>query len=210
MIKPYLFATVLSLLLSSSVTGKKNIKTKFTNEPIYDIGCTPFNMNGVQLCTAGISASNLTVIRQQQSEWCWAASISAVFAYYGHPVSQARIVKETFGQIANVPGQPYQIYSALTRTWTDDNGTDFDVNADVLTANAITAIQDLSNNAPLICGTLGHAMVLTALEYYHDVNDHIDISRAIVRDPWPYNNNRRVLTPQEFFNITFLVRISVS
>jgi len=29
---------------------------------------------------------------QQQDEWCWAASISNVFAYHGHPVSQARIV----------------------------------------------------------------------------------------------------------------------
>lgn len=27
---------------------------------------------------------------QQQDEWCWAASISMLFSFYGHPVSQLR------------------------------------------------------------------------------------------------------------------------
>jgi hypothetical protein len=31
---------------------------------------------------------------QYQSQWCWAASISMVFAHYGHRVSQERIVRE--------------------------------------------------------------------------------------------------------------------
>ena len=175
-----------------------------------DIGCTPFDANGVQHCTVGIPSGGLSVIRQDNTEWCWAASMSAVFAYYGHGVTQERIVQETFGSIENAPGQPAQIFSALNRRWTDDSGNSFDVTADVQSANAYTAIQDLSNNQPLIVGALGHAMVLTYLEYDHDVYNHVQITIAGVRDPWPDNQNRRALSAQEFYNISFLVRIRVN
>lgn len=207
-----IFISAIAVISLQLATNRPPVEQHLANGAIEDfqIGCTPFNGYGVQHCTAGIPSNQLYVIRQRASEWCWAASISAVFAYYGHPVSQERIVKETFGQITNVPGQPDQVYAALSRSWTDDNGTDFSVNADVLSANAYTAISDLSDNAPLIVGTLGHAMVLTALEYDHDVYNHISITRALVRDPWPYNDNLRVLSPLEFFNINFLVRIRVA
>ena len=175
-----------------------------------NIDCSDYDQNGVQHCVVGISSDNLTVVRQQNTEWCWAASISAIFSYYGHDVSQERIVAETFGTIANVPGQPSQIYRALNRTWTDDSGDDFVVNADVLSANAFTAIQDLTNAYPLIVGTLGHAMVLTSMEYNHDVYNHIAVTSAVVRDPWPYNANRRILSLTEFRNISFLARIRIN
>jgi Papain-like cysteine protease AvrRpt2 len=183
----------------------------------YNIGvmgeesCMPISPY-VSRCTDGIPANKLDGVTayQQQSEWCWAACISMVFAYYGHRVSQTRIVQETWGSVVNMPGQPEQILSDLNRTWKDDRRKKFSSSGDSLTANAATAVIDLRENRPLIIGALGHATVLTALTCdVNTVNRAWQVVAATVRDPWPANGGRRILTPQEWYNINFVARISV-
>jgi len=176
-----------------------------------DESCAPIAPY-ISRCTAGIKATKLNHVTafQQQSEWCWAASISMVFAYYDHPVSQKRIVQETWGSVVNMPGQPDQILSDLNRAWKDDRGKSFSSSGDSLTANAATAVIDLRADRPLIIGALGHATVLTALT--SDVNTATgawQVVAATVRDPWPLNGGRRILSPQEWYNINFAARISV-
>lgn len=164
----------------------------------------------VSRCTAGIPSELIQVSAlQQQSEWCWAACIEMVFRYYGYIVPQARIVRETWGSIINMPGQPQQILADLNRIWVDANGRKFQSMADSLTANAATAVVDLREEHPLIIGALGHAVVLTALTC--DVNTYTgswQVVAAVVRDPWP-GRGRRVLSLQEWFNINFAARILV-
>lgn len=173
----------------------------------------PTNYFGLQRCTAGIN-SNLLLYTfndtQNLNEWCWAASIQMIFEYYGHDISQARIVQETFGTIINMPAQPEQILLALNRGWTDDSDVEFQVVAETNDANPITASQDLGSDMPLIVGALGHAMVLTALTYNRDNYGNGQVIDAVVRDPWPSNGRRRSLTPQEWYNISFLARIRVN
>ena len=175
--------------------------------------CTPVYPNGARQCQAGIESNIASLFARQQhaSEWCWAACISMVFAYYGHPVAQERIVGETWGQIVNLPGQPGQILADLNRPWVDDRGRRFRAYGDVLSANVITASQDLAAGMPLIIGTRGHAMVLTALNYGGIVNNPASqqVLGATVRDPWPGNPSPRVLSGQEWFSTQFLVRIRV-
>ena len=77
-------------------------------------------MFGVSLGMALVSHSSAQGVRrssvalnrplfasQQASQWCWAASISNLFAYHGHDVSQARIVSEVYGSVANMRGGDY-------------------------------------------------------------------------------------------------------
>lgn len=171
---------------------------------------TPFGpqLRNLQMCTAGIATFSFAQALQQMSEWCWAASISMVFNYYGHPISQQRIVAETWGGIGNVPAQPGVILQDLNRPWRDDDGNSFQVQGDVLSVSPQTAVLDLQQDHPLIIGALGHATVLTALTSRVDVNTgQWEIVSAIVRDPWPGNGGRRVLSPQEWANIQFAVRI---
>jgi papain like cysteine protease AvrRpt2 len=144
---------------------------------------------------------------QYQSQWCWAASISNVFKYYGHAVSQRRVVAETYGVVANVPGTEQAMRGALNRTWTDDSGVQFTVHSDDV--YPAQAAQELSLRHPLIVTTLGHAMVLTALSYERAPKGSGNVTAAIVRDPWPYNPNRRTLSPQEWYSITNLFRIAI-
>jgi hypothetical protein len=132
-----------------------------------------------------------------------------VFGYHGYSVAQDRIVAETWGGIVNLPGSPFQILADLNRGWRDDAGRSFGVMGDVYSANAITASQDLAQDQPLIIGTMGHAMVLTAMEFVRDGYGNGQVTSAVVRDPWP-GRGRRLITPQEWYSTNFLVRIRVS
>lgn len=178
-----------------------------------DIQCSQFVPPGIQTCEAGIESSLLELEVadrvQHHSEWCWAACISMVFQYYGHDVSQDRIVQETWGSIVNVPGQPAQIVRDLNRLWKDDDDERFHVNGDVYSVTAETAAQDLVADHPLIIGSLGHAMVLTDLVYIRDPLGRGQVQEAIVRDPWP-GRGRRALSAQEWYAIQFAIRVRVS
>jgi hypothetical protein len=166
-----------------------------------------------QACTSGIASNLATMFAdyQTRTEWCWAASISMIFQYYGHSVSQERIVQETWGKIENLPGSNQQILSDLSRDWTDDDDIEFHTSCDAMSANPVTAAQDLAGNRPLIVCSLGHAMVLTALTYVLDPSapGGGQVTSATVRDPWPSNGGRRILSPQEWYNISLLVRVRI-
>jgi hypothetical protein len=182
------------------------------------INCGPFMATPagpIQTCEAGIPSAALDVSAylepnyQLMNEWCWAASISGVFAYYGHPVSQARIVKEAYGEAVNMPGSPQAIMASLNRPWVDDAKRPFNVRSDIYSANWITAAQDLAQGLPLIVGSLGHAMIVTATEYQRFPNGVGQTTVVMVRDPWPTNARRRPLSPQEAYGVQMLIRIRV-
>lgn len=173
--------------------------------------CGPFNFQGIQECEAGIDSSVARVAvssQQYLSQWCWAACIEMVFRYYGFRVSQTRIVQETWGSIVNLPGHPRQILANLNRPWIDDGHRRFGVIGDVYSANPITASQDLANDMPLIIGTTGHAMVLTSVTYLRNQFGNGEVTAAVVRDPWP-GRGRRILSPREWYETSFLARVRV-
>jgi len=187
--------------------------TLLTQKALAAIQCTPFNpYNGVQQCQAGIPSFYAQAKAQQQmaSQWCWAASISMICGYGGRQINQVRIVQEVWGGIVNMPAQPFQIMAAVNRPWRDDNGGPFMIQGDVMSANVYTAIDDLSQNFPLIICTSHHAMVLTALTYMHDARNAVNVTAATVRDPWPGSPSQRVLSPQEWYDVRLVVRVRVS
>ena len=166
---------------------------------------------GVQACVAGIPQERLNQVFafQEMSEWCWAACIQMVFAYWGHPITQQQIVKQTWGAITNMPAQPEQIVQDLNRDWVDSRGDEFTAEGDCFTANGVTAAQDLAGDMPLIIGSMGHAMVLTAVSYYRALDGSGQVTGALVRDPWPGNGGRRPLSPQEAEATMLLARVRV-
>jgi len=166
---------------------------------------------GMQSCSAGIPQDQLNMVfaDQEASEWCWAACIQMVFSFWGHPVSQQEIVRQTWGVAANVPAHPLQIMNDLNRLWRDANGRPFRAVGDVFTATGATAAQDLANNMPLIIGSMGHAMVLTAMSYNRMPNSAGQVTKVMVRDPWPGNGGTRPLSPVEAASTMLLARIRV-
>lgn len=198
------FLSAATTALSGLVLGRKCFAAQQCTQPV------PTAYGQMQRCTAGIQSMNFQQAYQLQSEWCWAACISMLFEFHGHKVSQQRIVEETWGTVANMPGQPLQILSDLNRTWKDDSGVPFRSLADMRSVNIYTAVDDLKNDDPLIIGALGHATVLTAIT--GDINMTTgawQIEEVIVRDPWPGNGGRRLLTPMEWGNLEFAARVRV-
>jgi hypothetical protein len=110
-----------------------------------------------------------------------------------------------------MPAQPYQIVRDLNRSWVDADGDGFSVAGDVFSANSATAAQDLAVDFPLIVGSLGHAMVLTAITYQAVPNPYAaaTVIGATVRDPWP-GRGKRSLTAREYVGTMLLVRIRIS
>jgi hypothetical protein len=172
---------------------------------------TPMGPQPIEVCTAGISSITFKQAFQQQNEWCWAACISMVFEYYQHSVDQQRIVKETWGTVADMPGMPRDILRDLNKRWTDDAGKAFQCQGDVFSVNVDTAVQDLIDDHPLIIGAMGHATVLTAIISQVDTaTSRYEIQQVIVRDPWPGSGGRRPLSPMEWRGINFAARIRVT
>jgi hypothetical protein len=181
--------------------------------------CKTPDYQGMTACEVGIpSWKGNAILRQQPSlsQWCWAASMEMVFAHYGHRVPMKRIVTEVYGRTVNLPAPSWTIVQQLSREWEDEDGETFSCQCDVLWDTAAgygkaapdqIASQYLHRQMPLIIGTQGHAMVLTALSYVkHVVNtSYGSVTTATVRDPYPGRGGRRVLSQQEWYGTNFLV-----
>ncbi|MBX2803377.1 MAG: hypothetical protein KTR31_37195 [Myxococcales bacterium] len=141
-----------------------------------------------------------------------------LFRHYGYDVDQAAIVEQAYGGPINMPAQPWTILSALNRSWTDRTGRRFRSVAQAGVTDPARAAQDLAGGMPLIIGTLGHAVVLTAMSYaFPLVRDAwgrpalgpAQVTQAVVRDPWP-SKGRRVLSAREWYSISFVARVRVA
>ena len=133
-----------------------------------------------------------------------------VFAFYGHAVSQERIVAETFGSIENWPAYPNQILAKLNKRWTDDDGKSFRSYATVNSSNIQSIGRDLHDNLPMIVGTLGHCMILQGRTYLENVyNGAWQVESLSAVDPWPLNPRVRDLTPLEVIHSQFVIRIRI-
>jgi hypothetical protein len=181
--------------------------------------CSPFDpRTGVQICESGIDGRVRGVeALQRNTQWCWAACISAVFDFHGVSVQQDRIVQATYGRAVNLPAIGPQIAAATSRTWRTDDGEAFTAQCEVLWDSQFNvgrpdapaeAARELADDQPLIIGTGGHAMVLTAMTYAHDAYGRGQPMVAIVRDPWP-GRGRRQLSPQEWYGTGFLAKVHV-
>lgn len=179
------------------------------------MSCTGYDQFGLQTCTTGIPTEEIEPFQalQANSQWCWAASIQMIFTYYGLRISQQRIVQETFGMQVNLPAQKFIILRELNRDW-QANGR-FSVRSDFANVSPDVAAWELLAKRPLIVGTMGHCMVMTAMTYRRAADGSGQPLQFVVRDPWPGNGGRRALSPQEAFGLNEMaggicLRVAVS
>jgi hypothetical protein len=160
-----------------------------------------------QACEAGVNMSRLPTFYafQQMPEWCWAASISMIFKYYGYDVSQDQIVQAVYGSVVNFPAMSGgTISSQLNRTWTDRNGRRFrssmqglfDADAGIGALNNMMIVDSLAQERPLLLGNITHAVVLTAVSYFATPMGP-NVTNIGVLDPWPGIGMRGAQSPAE-------------
>ena len=184
-----------------------------------DIACYAPVSPYARPCEVGIPIRQV-VPAQECQNWCWAACIETIFLLYGYRVSQRELAQKVFGSADVCGGATGQMIAyAVQGPWIDDGGQRFDARLNVV-MDAQWGIshpdpiglawEELRAGRPLIIGTLGHAMVMTAMSFYEYANGGRELAGITVRDPWPENPNRRQLTPQEFYSVEFLATVAVA
>ena len=182
------------------------------------IECSRPDRTGNQLCQVGIDPRIATIMAQEvgpqrQNNWCWAACIEMIFRYYGYVIPQEAIVQQTFGTVRDKAGTLQDILYNLNTLWNDSKGRHFQVQSGVLSVEYGIAAEELKQDRPLILARagqpVGHAMLLTALEYQRYSNGNGYVTQAIVRDPAP-GQGRRTLSPEEWNNVIALVWVHVA
>ena len=186
--------------------------------------CQP-NQFGQQVCYAQVPVQSLAAIYddQNQSQWCWAASIAMLFNAFGYRVSQERIVQETFGGLFNMPaGSGSVISQQINRSWRDDGGRAFrsqlvasyDFDARRAAIDNPFMIAQLADNRPMIYGNRSHAMLFTRIDYVPTPMGP-NVFAAGVLDPWP-GIGPRSLSPIEMVpmhlggNYRYLAAVHIS
>jgi len=156
---------------------------------------------------------------QQQTEWCWAASISDIFRFYGHPISQQDVVQKVYHRIINLPAfSERMIASLVNRDWVDDNNQRFharltgvfDARAGVGKLNNPQLIKNLQDGHPLLFCNTQHCMVITEAKF-----TPYKILSLGVFDPSPLGPEAHPLSPGEMIpwpqgQLTFVAAISVT
>lgn len=206
---------------ASSLIGGAFSASMFPGLARADLECSqPFPFNGglVRECVAGFRIPRFTA-RQECDQWCWAACIEAAFNLYDYRVDQRRIVEKLYGPAAPcLPAIGPGIANAVSGEWESDDGdyfyADLRVHTDVTFGIADpfalgNASRYLADGVPVIVGALGHATLLTAMKWAEDNFGQQRLLEMIVRDPWPGNRNRRLLSPQEFYGTSYIAAVFV-
>ncbi len=167
---------------------------------------------GNNLFTAGIPtkefehyAAPLESGRQRQENWCWAACIQMVLNYHGLKIDQEQIVTRIFGSPIDLPGNPEHVLSALSGWAPNQFGGYSTIHSDYGVYSPLDIINNLAAKWPIIVGLRNrtslqqaHAYVLTAV--YYTVNQYQEpiIEHVVLRDPFPGNPSRQVISWIEF------------
>jgi len=218
-------------LIASTLTGCGNVGSGSVNgsngqgnQPVYgDQSC---NLTGAPLPTASVDIAQFyqqAAQPQLLNMWCWAASISMVFADRNHPVSQARIVSTVYGAPYDIGAIGLQIAQALNREWVDDNGVPFfsmisglyDAQSGIFALTNDQIVNSLQQGEPLILGTASpsHARVLIEVNY-NSTPFGVQIGGAKVFDPATASLQcllQQDMTPTNLGgNMQFLASISIT
>lgn len=133
-----------------------------------------------------------TAALQEESQWCWAACIEMVCRFHGIKLSQRSIVHRVYGGLVNMPADDKTLTAALNNQWTSDDGKSFRISADVYSPALLQsgvsnerAIEDLTNERPLINGSGSHATVVARIDYVPQAGAPPVVERVHVIDPFP-------------------------
>jgi hypothetical protein len=148
-------------------------------------------------CNVGIDLERLNHVyaTQKMDLWCWAASISMIFAYYGYDVPQEQIVTEAYGGIINERGRSMTHMAQLMhRDWRDQQGRWFrsrvvaayDAQVGHVSLDNRYIVNELREGRPLLFGNMSHAMVLTAVtQWTSPATGEVILQNMGFMDPWP-------------------------
>lgn len=129
---------------------------------------------------------------QEESMWCWAASIQTVLHYYNVTISQEQIVARIHGSALNEPASDAAISASLNGWAFDCRGRKVLIRSRVVTGppslnvlmNEVACGRPILVTANPAASSIGHALVLTAAKHIGRC-----VTSLVYRDPWPSPEN---------------------
>jgi hypothetical protein len=160
-----------------------------------DLVCSETDAQGVQECSAGLSAelSRRMYAEQSLSKWCWAASIAMVFARYGYPVEQEDVVERLYGALVDLPVRMADVEPLVNRDWFSINGrkvaaltepVQLEGTVSEAATGAQTLIDRLVDLQPLLLGAHGHMVVVVGVRFQRFTEQRaLRLTEVAVLDP---------------------------
>jgi len=182
--------------------------------------CAAPDARGTIACTAGMDDARVRAIAisQDKSQWCWAASISMIFASHGFRLPQDVIVKDINGNLEdlNAPSGEFMT-NALRRQWLNPEGRQVavstrtgDIAANRYEVSNAAIATELAEGRPLLIGTRGHAMVLVKANYERRRNGDVVITGGTVIDPLPDKGVRKLARNELVLSYVSAVQVAQS
>ena len=171
-----------------------------------------------QLQRCSVAVQGLNMNPQQCPNWCWAACCQAIFDHAGISTSQSHFVQKVFGHGA-VCGKATgpMIKAGVDGPWQAKNGQSvmaslgivLDTENGIFHPNPLSVVWDEINaNRAVISGSLGHAVLIHALDY--TVGPVGTQTEAVhIRDPFPGNPPLSIYSPQQFYGVNFLATLRI-
>ena len=160
--------------------------------------CAPAGTPGIERCIAGLDAQALTRIyqRQQQSNWCWAASVAMLLGRYGLQVEQRSVAARHDPAAGNVTITGASVLDLVSREWQDDFGRRASLSAVPLApwrrsfgVLAPEVLQDLGEQRPVLVGAGNHLTLLVQVVFERRTDgtplgpSGVRLVRGVVLDP---------------------------
>jgi hypothetical protein len=159
---------------------------------------------------------------QEESYWCWAASVEMLFSHYGYRLPQRDIVRQVWKEELNRPVLEGRMKRLLNKTWTDADGKRLKVDGTFFHRSGSLewnldmvkkASEEIRKDHPLLIGTMNHMMVLVGMTYVEVANAYsgdrkiYEVLSAQAIDP--LNGEERDLDIYEWNNQDFLVKVRI-
>lgn len=144
-----------------------------------------------------IRVAGFRALPQEQSNWCWAASIQSIFLTKGLEVTQSEIVTAAYGSPVNrtAPGFDGTL-NVLNGLVVSADGSMWEVSASAGNTypNANWLYSELQDNKPVMIwyqdNTSNHSIIINGGKYTRNGNGDIYWQQISAYDPWLRRNMR--------------------
>jgi len=143
--------------------------------------------------------------RSADAGQCWLACLQMAAKFQGFDVPAPALLKELYE--GKLPKTPWLDTGINGKPVHDTKGKPVQLVLEKLQVRAAEAAELLSENQPIVIGSMGHPVLLTSMTYTGDLLGGMTLVDATVLDPAPGKGTRVVSSP-DWINVSFATRIS--
>lgn len=169
--------------------------------------CGPDKKRKTNVCTVRLLGQvPFFKARSADPGQCWLACLQMASKFHGYAVPVPNLLRDLYDN--KLGKTPWLDLSINTKPVHDDKNKPVQLVLETLQVRAAEAAELLSENNPLIIGSMGHPVLLTSMTYTGDLLGGMTLIDATVLDPAPGKGTRVVSSP-DWINVSFATRVSI-